>query len=443
MGVRKLQQRESIDHWTDLWFTDSKKTGYVAITDFEKQFFYGINDIDKIINQTRGKTKQYISINAFDVDWQEKDFSRAGTNLKQIRNIAIDIDQYKLDMTTDEAIDSIHALVMDDIIPEPNLILTSRGLQLFYSIDGGASPQMAWLAGYITEQLISKLSHIGADSNAKDMSRVMRVPDSVNERNGAIVEPEIWNKGAYTLQELQAYCKPLERFEYKGKKAKVIPFKMDSKLELFYRTNYARRDDLVKLVELRNGDMTGCRNVFLYMYTFHQSLNLNTKKEVVADALRVMGGIYSRDPKAERMTKKWMENTIKSAYEDAREFFEYYKANGHRIVFKDNDGIKKPYKTSNVIDKLAITEDEQMHMRSLRNAEIAKKQHADYMRNQRRSNGAVSRDKYEQQRQEHSNSRLQTLKELLEKGYKQKQIAEAMSVSVPYVKKLKKKLQTI
>lgn len=69
---------------------------------------------------------------------------------------------------------------------------------------------MAWLALYITEQLISKLKHLGADSNAKDMSRVMRVPYNINERNNAPVQADIWND--------EAYCRPLEKFKSRKNK---------------------------------------------------------------------------------------------------------------------------------------------------------------------------------------------------------------------------------
>ncbi|MDI4707128.1 hypothetical protein, partial [Pseudoalteromonas shioyasakiensis] len=184
MGQAVLKQtlktaKQPLREWYDLWFNEYKRAGYIAITDFNKQFFYGANDVSKVINATAGKKQQYISINAFDVDFQNNDFSREITRLKQIRNIAVDIDQYKLGLTIDEALDEIQSLILEQKLPEPNLILTSRGIQLFYTIDKGASPEMAWLAGYVTEQLISKLQHIGADNNAKDMSRVMRVPNSV------------------------------------------------------------------------------------------------------------------------------------------------------------------------------------------------------------------------------------------------------------------------
>src|SRR5690606_6485328 len=120
--------QKQLKEWHDLWFDEYKKAGYVAVTDFKRQFFYGANDVKKLVNATEGKKKQFISINAFDVNWQEKEFSRQTAALKQIRNIAIDIDQYNLGLSIDDVIDELKYLILSEKIPEPNLILVSRGV---------------------------------------------------------------------------------------------------------------------------------------------------------------------------------------------------------------------------------------------------------------------------------------------------------------------------
>lgn len=425
--------------WHDLWFSEHKRTGYVAITDFNKQFFYGANDIEKIIKATKGKRKRFISINAFEVDWKEKEFSRSTAALKQIRNIAIDIDQYDLGLSIDEALDEIQVLILKEILPEPNLILVSRGIQLFYTIDKGASPQMSWLASYVTEQLISKLQLIGADSNAKDMSRVMRVPNSINERNNAIVTPSIWNDEPYTLQELQSYCKPLETFETRKKKrSNVIQIPIDKKLALFYTTNHARLTDLRNLIELRENDLTGVRNVLLYMLSYHQSLVLNTQTDVIASIRNAFQDVYSTTDKP--MSNREFGMTVKSAYKDAREFFNHFVENGYRIIYKQNDGIKKPYKTSNVIKKLNITEGEQLQMSTLRNAEIARIQDKERKRSERRAAGMKTMQEYNTSRKQQQLERVERLSVLLESNpdATQRQLAELMGVSAGTINNLLK-----
>lgn len=445
-AVNSQQQTKQLKQWHDLWFDEHKKAGYVAVTDFRKQYFYGSNDVERLINATAGKKKQFISINAFDVDWENKVFSRETARLKQIRNIAIDIDQYKLGLTVDEAIDEINALVLDDKIPEPNLVLISRGIQLFYTIDRGASPGLAWLVGYITEQFISKLHHVGADSNAKDMSRVMRVPNSINERNNSVVKPYIWYDEAYTLQKLQAYCRPLGKFASRKKtKNKIARLPSNLALEQYYKTNYARRNDLLKLFELRNGDFTGCRDVFIYMLAYHQSLILDSQEDVFRSVKSDIKGIYTRDPKAkkDKVTDSWIRKTVKSAYKDAEGFFNHFKDNGYRIVYQAADGVIKPYKTENVIKKLNITEEEQRAMSTLRSAEIAKEQHAEYKRNKRRSEGVRPRKEYEDERKRRKEILMQQIKALREQGLKQKEIAEIVGVSQPRVSKILKEIKNI
>lgn len=447
--ANSLQQQtnEHLEHWADLWFSEHKRAGYVAITDFKKQLFFGAKDVKKVIRSTAGRKKQFISINAFQVDWNNKEYSRRTSNLKQIRNIAIDIDQYKLDITIEQALDELQAMILEKQIPEPNLVLVSRGIQLFYSISHGASPEMTWLASFITEQLISKLKHVGADSNAKDMSRVMRVPNSINERNNAVVKPYIWNDETYSLQQLQAYCRPLEKFEYQGKKKKnIINLPINSKIAMYYKTNHARLRDLRKLIKLRNGNFTHMRNTFIYIYSYFQSLTLNTQKEVIEDVSEVFEQLYTTDKKAEKITKRQLENTIKSAYKNAKEFFEYYTKNGFKIDYNTgaSDGIKRPYRTETIIKLLDINEKEQYHLGSIRNEEVAKKQHADYMRNKRLQDGThkQTREQYNNSRQQQKQAKINELKQLLADNPKLSNVklGKIMNVSEGYIRKLKLEL---
>lgn len=441
MQALKAAEKGDLKDWSDLWFNDNKRAGYVAVTDFKKTLFYGKNDVLKVKQATKGQKRQFISLNAFEVDWDNKIFSRATQHLKQIRNIAIDIDQYDIGLSIEEALDEIQVLILSNRIPEPNLVLTSRGIQLFYTITNGASPEIGWLASYITEQLIGKLKHLGADSNAKDSSRVMRVPESINERNNAVVTPYIWNDESYTLQELQAYCRPLEKFETRKRtKGKVIHLPVDERLAFFYKTNHARLSDLHKLVQLREGNLTSVRNIFLYMYSYHQSLVLNTQKDVLESVQSTFKDVYSRTDKP--MSKKEFENTVKSAYKDAREFFESFKENGYKVIYKANDGIKKPYKSENAIRMLNITESEQMSMSSLRNKEIAKKQHADYMRVKRRADGThkQSRAEYEADRQDKQRKLESMAVELRKQGKTHKKIAELLGVSRGRISQILKKV---
>src|SRR5699024_7380600 len=114
------------------------------------------------------------------------------------------------------------------------------------------------------------------------------------------------------------------------------------------------------------------------------------------------------------------------------------KDNGFNVIYKANDGIKKPYKTSNAIKKLNITEAEQLEMRTLRNADIARKQHADYMRNKRRSEGMGTMEEYNQQRKQRTETIIMIAKAMREQGKTLQEIADLTKVSKGYISRLLK-----
>ncbi|RWZ49779.1 hypothetical protein EQV77_17995 [Halobacillus fulvus] len=443
MGAERLkkQQFEAINHWTDVFFGKGKHVGYVRVTDIINHSFsrsYGMNDIDRLIEDTQNRLNRYITLNAFTFK------SRKTADLKQIRNIGIDIDQYKHGLSIEEGIDHIQSLVADNQIPEPNMVLTSRGIQLFYTLEDGASPKMEWLARFITSQFVGKMKEIGADPNATDMSRLLRVPDSVNGRNMSVVGWEIWNDEPYTLDMLQSFCKPLERTKYNGKKRrnKVTRFtpKVKSKITYFYQTNHVRIKDLEKLLDIRNGDMTGKRNTFFYIYAYHQTLLSNSFSDLLYFMQEIREKVHSRD--RSRFTDAEFKRTVKSAYEDATAFYESFKRNGYRVVYKPADGIKKPYKKQSLIDKLEITVEEQRQLLRLHDSRVAKEKDKERKSEERRKKGVRPMDEYNTKRKQQQEDKLTNLKKLLvdNPDMKKAEIADEIGISRQQVYRLLKQI---
>jgi hypothetical protein len=434
-----------INDWTDVFFGSGKRSGYVCVTDFRSQWFYGSTDIGRLVRDTAHKEKQFISINAFKVNWKDKVFSRKTEYLQQIRNIAIDVDQYKLDLSIEQGLDIIQSLVVENKLPEPNLVLTSRGIQLFYSIDGGASPKLSWWTQYITEQFVTKLFEVGADSNAKDLSRVMRVPYSVNERNGSLVKPDIWNDTSYSLQELYKYCKPIDSTKArKQTKRNNVVIDFNKGMIRYFRTNNARLKDFNKLIELRGGNFTGMRNVFLYVYSYHRALMVKDK-EVLLNMMRdVFKDVYTTDRKAKPMRDSEFKTTVYSAYKDAMKYFEHYKDNNYQLFYGTNDGIIKPYKTSNLIEKLNITLQEQQELSVLCNESIKRdkrnQQELERIEAKRREQGMKSMDDYNTTRQAKKDKLKADVLKLKERGLSNGAISEKLEISKRHVRRLIKEV---
>lgn len=62
------------------------------------------------------------------------------------------------------------------------------------------------------------------------------------------------------------------------------------------------------------------------IYSFHQSLVLNTQKDVIWSVKQTFKDVYSRTEG--QLSKSEFEKTVKSAYYDARQFFNHYKEMG-------------------------------------------------------------------------------------------------------------------
>src|SRR5699024_7039437 len=116
MLYKKKESNSYLEDWTDLYF--QTKTGYINVTNLSDGYgaWYGLNDVERLVADTEGKPKQYMSINAFGMDSTKRVPRRTKGTLKQIRNIAIDIDQYTKDISIEEALDVITTLVLDDVI---------------------------------------------------------------------------------------------------------------------------------------------------------------------------------------------------------------------------------------------------------------------------------------------------------------------------------------
>lgn len=131
------------------------------------------------------------------------------------------------------------------------------------------------------------------------------------------------------------------------------------------------------------------------------------------------------------MTKSKFNRTIKSAYNDAKQFFNYYKANGYRVIYKDNDGIKKPYKTSNIIEMLNITEAEQYEMNTLRDPSIKCRKDIKKLERERRTKAMRTMQEYNDEQKQQKLTWIELLKQLLKDNPEatRKELASKLGVS--------------
>lgn len=419
-----LDNRETfIAEWQDCYISDSKITGFVCTFHLydKKHYFYGLNDIQELLNEAKKRRKDvYLSLNAFEYG------TRQTGALKQIRNIGVDIDCYKLNIPVTRALDEIKRLIFKSAIPNPNVVIFSgRGLQLLYSISGGASPKMAFLSQYITAQFISELRHLGADTTGTDVTRVFRLPYSVNSRNGKQVTLEIWRTLEYSLQELYSFCKPLEQRRKPSKPNKGTLHTLPSKKGLMdiYSLNTARKNDLETLVSLRLGEIEK-RNVLTYIYSYTVALIIKNKEATIEFALQLNQRLT--DPQKITDVKR----TAGNGYDDAMQFFEEFKKREFKMWYQDRDGIKRPMKSSTIIDELDITAEEMKQLTTV--IDGIEKQTRDTLRKQkkRREKGVQKREDYVQEQHDITGEHLSKLREILNENPKAKKTDMAKMLGV-------------
>lgn len=429
-------QETFIEEWQDCYVSGSKITGFVCTFNLnnKRHHFFGLNDVKMLVAEAKKHKKDvYLSLNAFEYG------SRTAKSLKQIRNIGVDIDCYKLNISVSEALKEVQKMIMSVRIPNPNLVIYSgRGIQLIYSVSGGAAPRMAYLSQYITTQYISMMNHLGADTSGTDVTRVFRLPFSVNSKNNKQVKVEVWRALEYDLRELYSYCTPLEERRKPSKRLKgtlaILPPKKG--LMDLYSLNTARKNDLESLLNIRNGDIEK-RNVLTYIYSYTVALIIKNK-EATLEFSRQLNNRLADPQKAKEMIR-----TAGNAYDDALKFFDEYKKRDYKMWYAANDGIKRPMKNETIIDELGITTEEIRHFQTIIDDNEKRDRNTLYQEKKRRKQGVVKREQYVKEQKEKADEKLSRLKALLEENpkAKQKELAQVLGVDRSYISKLKKELK--
>jgi len=87
-------------------------------------------------------------------------------------------------------------------LPMPSLIVESgRGLHLYWPMDAAPKQSLpVWQA--VQDELVKQLAQVGADSSARDCTRVLRIVGSVNSKNSAEVRGWVVSPRRWTLHEL-------------------------------------------------------------------------------------------------------------------------------------------------------------------------------------------------------------------------------------------------
>ncbi|CAK0760170.1 Replication protein [Gammaproteobacteria bacterium] len=282
------------------FYHDSDTHGFFALLWKEsngqplKQRSYLISEIQTILPRVEKNRDTYVSQAGFNAP------CRRIVHLLRLGLCFVDLDYYKTEWngkTPEEVSLAVSKFCSEKNILLPSLSLYSgRGLQIKWFFDKPIF--RADLARWVTVQkyLVSALSQFGADPNARDASRVLRLVDTINSKSGERVRV-VWenqNNGkiqTYPFALLEKLVPP-EAYEEKTRRKEprrsiiegtVLPKK--PKLEVVFGDRvpglrifsgrhlaWNRLEDLRKLAEIRGWTKNGVPHGYRSKY-IHWSLN--------------------------------------------------------------------------------------------------------------------------------------------------------------------------
>ena len=377
-----------------LSFLHSNNKGFITRAEMKegyKQWHYKYKDL---ILQDLKSENVYISLNTFYSTYRRLEF------LKELNCLFIDLDYYKTGFNKEQILMDLEENYFNKSIPTPNRIIDSgRGLYLIWKIETVPSQALPlWKA--IEEYLYSVLKGYGADRQALDPTRVLRVVGSVNSKSKSEVNVLDEYNYIYTLREIQSEFLPdLEerKAKNKGRKKKVRYIHDERNLYL------ARIHDITKICELRDYDVKGHRELILFLYRYYLCYFLEDMEKALNDTLELNS--MFRLPLAS--------NEVKRATRSAE------------IVFLSKNKDYR-YKNTTLIDLLEISESEERFMTTI----ISNKEY-------KRRNNEYNKNKYKEKlksegkltEKEKLSQRRAKIKDLLEEGLKQKDICLRLNIS--------------
>ncbi|WP_338631941.1 DNA-binding response regulator [Clostridium baratii] len=321
--------------------------------------------------------------------------------LKELNCLFIDLDYYKTGKTREQVIMDLEKNYFNQKVPIPNYVIDSgRGMYLIWIIN--TVPYMAlplWKS--IQEYFCKVLDSFGADRQALDATRILRVPGSKNSKSNTIVSILDEYDYIYDLREIQnEYLPELKPYEKKKGRPKKINYIFRER-SLYY----GRIQDIIKLCELREYDLKGHRELILFLYRYYLCSFTEDVQKALQDVLELNNEFI------QPLSEKEATRATKSA---------------ERCYLDKNKEYK--YKNDTLIELLEISEEEEKHMKII----ISKKEY------KRRENIRGKKNYQEQlkaqgkkSKKDRISQRRNKIKDLLAEGLKQKDICLILNISKP------------
>ena len=381
--------------------------GFITVAKMKKHwqqyYFEGINDLSINLNDK----DVYISQNTFN------NRSRRLTHLKELKALYIDIDCYKVNLSKE----AVKYFMENDLygqIPVPNMLVDSgRGLYYIIFLENTVAEDLPkWQL--IEKYLYEKLKDLGADNKALDATRVLRVVGSTNSKNNELVKVIDTYDYQYTLDEIIENYIP-EVIEDRKEKQKPLGERKKGRKKKFvslfnlYNLYYTRFKDIKKLVEIRNYEMTGYREITLFLIRYFLNVYHGDDDLVMEEVIE-----------------------INNSFTEPLEINEVFNATRSGAIGATESVYK--YSNDKLIKLLDITPSEQKQMATIISKSEKYYRNNKNRREQRRNEEGLTNKEADKLKNE------ERILELKRKKYTLKQISKELNLSISYVKKISMKM---
>jgi len=428
--ARKLTNKHYVEH---LYSTEIE--GYIQIIQLKNKKivdiknYRGMTIVDALEEYT-GKKDTFISVNT------TFNGRRLASNTRQFRALYIDLDHKEYSFN--DLIYRTWDLVNEEKIPEPTMVVASgRGAHIYWRIEHAPYQAIAtWQE--LEDYLCYQLKDLGADKKAVDAARVLRLPDTINSRNGAeckvmIVNDEI----TYSMYELRA---KYLRWKSKAFKEVEVENKINNKkvkskvLQFFtsYTLHITRAEDILDLCKIRKFRVTGYRNKILHMYAYWL-WGTHRDEEKLAQLVNELNNKFT-----EPLKQSEVDAILRCVPKAIDKFLAYEQGLRAGEVKRVSKGMRDKggywYKNETIIEMLDITLEEQKQLKTIISTQVkyerrrVKDNEAKKVK-RRNKEGLTSR---EQQKQD----LIKQIKQLKEQGLNNTQIAKELDITRVYVSRI-------
>lgn len=438
-----------------LTFFDSIPFGNLLFNYKEMNYYYGY-DINKITVQdvydllyAKGESLHY-SLSTY--SGYKRSYNSAVCN----SGWTIDLDYYKTEykhLSPQELVDKMKADGAFDMLEPSYIIYSGNGVYLVYLIkninvninQNDMNQVNIDRRRSIIKALIDNLAKYGADTKCHDLTRINKMVGTVNFKTGINTEIINFNKVLTTSLKRRTLGHTYNNFVKKGyitetsikaekvktlkltKEAKTIKREKSKTGKLREFKNFAirtnnevkiinpfvlnldRLSDLEKLLEIRNNKLgeQHLRNIFLHLYSVY--FNKITDKETV---INTIGDINNRfDESIENID--YLRNQI------SKDDFDYH------------------YKNESIIKLLEITDEEMISLKTIISDKERLRRNKEQKKAKRRNEAGLT------SREQQKVDKLNAIKGLLVKGYKQVEIAGILGLDKKLISKYVKELKVL